>query len=277
MQRFFAQKDFFLIVSWLATLTPQAVSAKPTTELNVLDPKPTIAIIVDDLGYDLERGHRILQLPGAITISILPFTPHARELAEQAAIVGKEVLLHLPLESENDPHEAEGTLKLSMTPSELQNKIRNSIESIPGIVGVNNHTGSLFTQNTELMRVLMTVMNQHKLFFVDSRTTASSVAVDVARSIGIPVAQRDVFLDHRMNNDAFESAYRRVWDIAKKQGHAILVAHPYEKSIRFLSQNLDILEPHALVPVSQLVNSHRPIEVVQLENPKFFHKALSLK
>ena len=86
MQRFFAQKDFFLIVSWLATLIPQAVSANPTAEFNVLDTKPTIAIIVDDLGYDLERGHRILQLPGAITISILPFTPHARELAEQAAI-----------------------------------------------------------------------------------------------------------------------------------------------------------------------------------------------
>ena len=276
MRRVLAQKNFFLMVSWLVTLIPQTVSANGATEHNGLHTKPAIAVIVDDLGYDLKRGYRVLQIPGAVTISILPFTPHAQEIAEQAAIVGKEVLLHQPLESENDRHEAKGTLKLSMSTSELENRFRNSIESLPGIVGVNNHTGSLFTQNAELMRVLMTIMNQHSLFFVDSRTTASSVAVDVARSIGIPVAQRDVFLDHRIDNNAFESAYRRAWAIAKKRGYAILVAHPHEKSIRFLSQNLQTLAPHELVPVSQLVNSDRLVEVVQLENPKFVHKEPNL-
>ena len=61
-------------------------------------PLARIAIIIDDLGYQLEAGRRSINLPGPVTCAILPSTPRATKLAEAAFANGKDVLLHLPLE-----------------------------------------------------------------------------------------------------------------------------------------------------------------------------------
>ena len=52
--------------------------------------KPRIAIIIDDLGYALSLGRRVNELPGPISIAVLPATPRGKLLAEEANAAGKD-------------------------------------------------------------------------------------------------------------------------------------------------------------------------------------------
>ena len=141
--------------------------------------RPRIAIIIDDLGYERQAGERAISLPGPLAYAILPDTPRATYLAEAAHADGKEVLLHLPLQAERDHEYREpGTLLLDMSHRQFSRTFAGSFESIPHAIGVNNHRGSLLTRHPGHMAWLMEeIEKQRNLFFVDSYTTASSVAL----------------------------------------------------------------------------------------------------
>ena len=77
------------------------LTAAPTSALagEILPPDkaPAITIIIDDMGNQEVFGEQALSLPGKITYSFLPHTPHARRQAITAHTLGKEVMLHLPM------------------------------------------------------------------------------------------------------------------------------------------------------------------------------------
>lgn len=53
--------------------------------------------------------------------------------------------------------------------------VNQLLETVPGAVGVNNHQGSEATADPRLMRELMPVLRDHRLFYIDSRTTTNAV------------------------------------------------------------------------------------------------------
>src|SRR3990172_819651 len=76
------------------------VPAEPTPDGDL----PAIALIVDDMGYRHRDGQRVLALPYPLTYSFLPHAPSSRELAERAHLLGRDVLLHLPMEAQDHNH-----------------------------------------------------------------------------------------------------------------------------------------------------------------------------
>ena len=93
--------------------------------------QPRIAIIIDDLGYQLDAGRRAIDLPGPVVCAILPGTPRARQLAQGAHDNGKEVLLHLPLQAtaRRGPLEP-GGITLDMSRARLSAVFAEAIESV---------------------------------------------------------------------------------------------------------------------------------------------------
>jgi len=57
-----------------------------------------IAVIIDDIGYDLGAVEELARIRAPIAFAVLPHTPHAAEAAEILHAAGKEILLHLPME-----------------------------------------------------------------------------------------------------------------------------------------------------------------------------------
>ena len=211
-----------------------------------------LAIVVDDIGYSRDAGERVLALPNAISIAVLPFTPHAMALARRAQAIGKDVLLHQPLESEDESVQAVRTLTLNMSPDDIKKEVEAGLNAIPGVKGVSNHTGSRFTQDVPSMNALMSVVSARGLFFLDSRTTARTVAMRVASKWGVPALRRDVFLDHDREMDAIEAAFEQALAIANSRGYAVLIAHPHDITLKFLEKRLAGLEETTLVPLSSL-------------------------
>jgi len=216
-----------------------------------------LAIIIDDIGYNRVLGERTLALPGPYTLAFLPHTPHARDLAQGAVRSGKELLLHAPMSNLSGQALGPGALSAEMEFQDFTRSLRDSIGAIPGIVGVNNHMGSLLTQQPEPMSWVMTEIARHDLFFVDSRTSAASVAQATASRYGIASARRDVFLDHSHEPAAIEAELARAVRLARQRGHAIAIGHPLPETLAVLEAASEHWEIWGieLVPVSALVQA----------------------
>ena len=241
----------------LLSLLPLSAGAAGPSPRNV-HPQARIALIIDDIGDNLRLGLRAVRLPGNVTCAFLPHTPYARQLAIAAHKRDKEVMLHLPMESEEDtgPGPGPGALTLDMTRPEFIRTVDSDLEAIPYASGVNNHMGSLMTQHPGDMRWLMQEIRRHgNLFFVDSRTTEFTVAQQVARETGVPNLRRDVFLDNVQQPAAIAAQFSRLVALARRRGSAVAIGHPHPATLRFLEKRLPRLSEEGieLVAVSDLI------------------------
>jgi len=238
---------------------------------------PRIAIIIDDLGYQLGAGQRAVNLPGPVACAVLPGTPRAVMLAEAAFARGKDVLLHLPLQSMEQSVNAEpGAILLDMTRSEFARSFASSIASVPHAVGVSNHQGSLLTQHPGHMSWLMEEIEAHgDLFFVDSYTTHRSIALMSALESGVPAVRRDVFLDPDRSLETLQREFDRLKDLSRRQGMAVGIGHPYPATLAFLETELPKLadEGYELVGISEYVLRQARSEPVRNSSPggEFVH------
>ena len=218
---------------------------------------PRIAIIIDDLGYQLDAGKRAIELPGPLAYAILPDTPGSKRLAEFAHERGKEVLLHLPLQAvEHDGPPEPGGLVLDMSRSGFSAAFAKAIDSVPFAIGVSSHRGSLLTRHPGHMGWLMEeISHRQNLFFIDSYTTHHSVALRMALEAGITATRRDVFLDHDRSPEALVRELKRLKRLARKRGKAVGIGHPYPETLDMLERELPGLEREGfvLVPISQLI------------------------
>ena len=216
-----------------------------------------IAIVIDDLGDRLHDGEQVINLPGDVTVGIIPYTPYAKRLAQFAEQQNKEVLLHLPMEAMTDKYLGKGGLDTSMDQQQFFATLKRSLSFLPNIRGVNNHMGSRLTQDPEKMNWLMSGLQQFGgLYFLDSRTIDTSQAMQVANDVGIRNATRDVFLDHDRSKSKMQKQWRYFISLAKQKGSAICIAHPYPESLAFLTEKLAGLEQSGirLLKVSELIH-----------------------
>ena len=218
---------------------------------------PKVAIIIDDVGFDVELARSFLDLKLPLTLSILPTAPHAQAIAREAMGKGAEVLLHLPMEPKesNGDGPGSGALLEKMGEEEFVETLNGHLSRIPGIKGVNNHMGSLLTEREDKMALLFRELKKRHLFYVDSRTTPQTVASRVATEMKVPVASRSVFLDHDLSQEAMKVQWERLLAMARQHGHAVVIAHPHRETLVFLREHLQDLRSEArLVRVADIVN-----------------------
>jgi uncharacterized protein len=216
-----------------------------------------LAILLDDLGSDSAAAEQIFALHHPITISVLPEHAHSVEIADQARRRGYEVMLHLPMQSVGKEQPERQELRPGMSAAEVTALVEQFLGDVPGVKGVNNHQGSQATADAELMAELMPVLRRHNLFYVDSRTTAATVAYDAARKEGVPAAFRNVpFLDDVENVAAIEKQLTLAIRGAREKGEAIAIGHPHPATLQALRTMLPRAKAQGvkLVFVSDLVH-----------------------
>ncbi len=236
-----------------------------------------IAIIIDDIGYNRPAGEHIINLPGALTYAVIPFTPFAKKLATLAHTNNKEILLHLPMEATVRKQLDTGGLTVNQSKYELKDLVNSSLSAVPYVSGFNNHMGSLLTTDRKAMEWIMEEASSQQLFFIDSVTNAASIAGKVASEHGIPNLRRDVFLDNNPSEEKIHRAFLQLLSKAKNNGYAIGIAHPHPGTIKYLSSHLKNLHEKGveLVSVSKLVQAHW-VSNSTLSNDNLLHLVSSL-
>ncbi|MBF0183965.1 MAG: divergent polysaccharide deacetylase family protein [Magnetococcales bacterium] len=221
----------------------------------------TLAIVIDDLGYDWPHSKAIAELPADITLAILPRVPFSRDVARLGKKLGKEMLLHQPMEPMRYPHTSPGpgAMLVQMDASRWQTILRENLSQLPEVVGINNHMGSRLTEHTAAMDATMQVLLDKQLFFIDSRTSDNSIAADRANANQVPTAVRDVFLDNTAEEGAILRQLHRLERLALSHGEAIGIGHPYRATVAALQQWLPTL-PGKGIRLQRVSRFLRPVE-----------------
>ena len=212
--------------------------------------------MIDDLGNDDGALARIEALPAPVAGAVLPALPRSRETARALAASGKDVLLHLPMEP-LDPRAqpGPGLVRTGMTRREIARIVAADLDDVPGAMGINNHMGSRASADRPTMDAVLAVAKERNLFFLDSRTTAFTVAAEEAGRLGVPCRSRSVFLDDVPEEGAIRAQLERAAAEARSEGAAIAIGHPHAATLAVLEREIPRLRAEGLriVAVSELV------------------------
>jgi uncharacterized protein len=215
--------------------------------------KPSITILIDDIGYKFKEDLRALALPGPVAYAILPHAPHTQKMSQVAFNRGKDILLHQPMQAEvmdKNEYLGPGALTLNMTRKDFLKTLNINIQAVPNLIGINNHMGSLLTRHPGHMQWLMETMKKNGQFYVDSVTSDYSVAARLAKENDIPYLTRDIFLDHKQSPAYVRKQFMELVRVAKQNGSALGIGHPHISTIEVLSKVLPDLNKYGVKIIS---------------------------
>jgi polysaccharide deacetylase 2 family uncharacterized protein YibQ len=214
-----------------------------------------IAIVVDDLGRSLGEIDRLARLGVPVTYAVLPFESRTGEVVARLRAEGAEFLVHLPMEPRDGENPGPGALLAGLPDRKLRRLTEAALDAVPGAAGVNNHMGSRLTADPRAMRAVLEVVARRRLFFLDSRTTAESVAYDLAVELGVPAARRSVFLDAEPGIEPETEAFAALVAAARAEGAAIGIGHPRRSTFELLEREVPAARAAGIefVPLSFLL------------------------
>ena len=205
---------------------------------------PSLALIIDDLGYNGTISRAMVSLPVDLTLAILPGGQFSREIATMGYQAGREILLHQPMEPKGFPsvNPGPGAMYASMGPARIQRVLNDNLGRLPEAVGINNHMGSSLTENSMAMDAVMQVLLNRGMFFIDSRTSDATVAMQRAEFYHVPTSSREIFIDNVQDVDAIFVQLIKLQRLALRHGTAIGIGHPYKSTLIAIQQWLPQLE-----------------------------------
>lgn len=229
--------------------------SKPRTKI---EKKSKVAIIIDDIGWNLSLIKEIEEINKPLTLAILPKAPYSLKILNDIKNNKNfEFILHLPLEPSspavcND----KGLIKVNMDKEEIEKTFEDNVKDfLPFVKGVNNHMGSLYTINEEKMEILLSKIKEKNLFFVDSLTNSKSCGYRIAKELGIKTTKRDIFLDISNDSETINSQIDKLIELAKEKGKAIGIGHARKTTLEILKNRISDFEKNSieLVTVSNLL------------------------
>ncbi|MEQ9326469.1 MAG: divergent polysaccharide deacetylase family protein [Rhodospirillales bacterium] len=219
------------------------------------DSRPLVSIVIDDVGLNSARTSQVAALKGPITIAFLPYSDNLPDQASKVRAAGHETIVHVPMEPSAQEDPGPNALLVRLPEQELKRRLDWALKRFDGFVGFNNHMGSRFTANAARMELVAEAARERGLLFLDSVTSADSVAFQVVSNRGVPAARRDVFLDNDSSFEPILVQLDRVEKVARETGSAIAIGHPHEATIEALNQWLGEIEARGLqlAPLSAVV------------------------
>lgn len=231
--------------TWLRNAVASAVS----------DERPIIAIVIDDLGLNRPKTAELNSLPAPLTLAFLPYAGRIEAQTEAANEAGHELMLHMPMEPLGADWPGPDALTTQIDRDEFIARLIKNLDRFEGFVGINNHMGSRLTADRPRMEAVMQELRKRDVLFLDSKTNARSVAVEMAGESGVPNTTRDIFLDHVIDFEAIKRQLARTERVARQSGSAVAIGHPHGATIKALREWLPRLEERGfrLAPISAVV------------------------
>ncbi len=217
--------------------------------------KKLIAIVIDDMGINKKRTAEINAIKAPITASFLTYGTQLAEQVQTSKDSGHEIILHIPMEPYSAANTAPDQLLVKMSNEQIADRFEKMLQKIDGLKGGNNHMGSRFTENREKLAVVMKILKEKNMFFLDSKTSVKAIGCEVAAKYDVDCANRDVFLDNENNFEYITGQLKRTERIAQNKGYAIAIGHPKSETVKALQnwlKNLD-KDKFETVTISELL------------------------
>lgn len=197
-------------------------------------PKGSIAIVIDDWGYNLNNLAALERIKVPLTAAVLPNLPYSAEISRQLHSRGFEIILHLPMEPRQEQSLEEDTVRTSMDEAQIRRILARDLENLGFAKGVSNHMGSRATEDARTMSAVFRELKDRGLYFFDSLVSARSVCPALARKTGLRFAKRDVFLDNQQDRDYIRGQVEKLKARARLNGKAIGIGHDRRLTLEVL-------------------------------------------
>jgi polysaccharide deacetylase 2 family uncharacterized protein YibQ len=213
------------------------------------DPRPKIAVVVDDLGVMRERTEQTLALPGPLTLAWFPFAHRLPEQVAAGSACGHEAMLHMPMQANTNSILQTGPdpLRVDIPPIENLLRLKAALDAVPNIVGLNNHMGTVATRDAALMALVAQEIRARNMLFLDSLVIPHSQGIVQAEKAGVPAAARDVFIDNTSNASIIRGQLLATEATARRFGYAIAIGHPRPHTLAALEEWLPTLHGKGFV------------------------------
>ncbi|MCG7406110.1 divergent polysaccharide deacetylase family protein [Paenibacillus sp. ACRRX] len=210
-----------------AAIPNEQLNLPQVTNLQAIQDKKSVAIVIDDFGNKMKGTELMLKLPVHITVAVMPFLQTSVADAKLAHQMGHEVIVHMPMEPKSGKASwlGPGAILSSQSDEEIEKRIRTAIDAVPHAVGMNNHMGSKITGDKRVMRVVLRVIKEKGMYFLDSKTNYRSVIGEVAKEIGVPVVNNQIFLDDVYSESHVTKQWSKVLDQLKSSAACITIGH----------------------------------------------------
>lgn len=219
---------------------PRAITPLPLKP--ALGPGPKIVIVIDDIGNTGKHVPEFVTLGNRVTYAILPLLAHSRTFSSLSRKTGAEVILHLPLESAKGTIPGKGLITDAMPDKDVLRVLRHDLDSVPNVIGLNNHMGSKGTSDSRIMTIILKELKRRGFFFLDSKTTSTSTAKEVAKKVGVAYLERDIFLDNIDAPEPIRQEVLKLSKIARARGYAIGIGHYRPNTLQVLREEIPRLE-----------------------------------
>lgn len=230
---------------------------------------PRIAIVIDDVGLNSKRIETLLTVPEIMTLAFLPYANHLDRNVAKIRKAGHEAMLHLPMEPiGNIADPGPNALLKKYSLEEIRKKTIANLDRLTGYVGVNNHMGSKFTAYPEGMAVVMDVLKERQVLFLDSKTAAKSAGYRLAKERGLPAGIRDIFIDNTIKVPAIIKQLMKVEELARRKGLAIAIGHPHRETIEALKQWMPeaVKRGFQFIPISAALVPQTDVNAIANQN-----------
>lgn len=186
-----------------------------------------LAIVIDDFGNHSEGTDAMLALGIPITAAIMPFMSTSKEDMEKVIQNKKEAIIHLPMEPEVGKASWLGPrgIVTTLSDEEIKNRVKDAVKELDKAKGINNHMGSKAVQDRRVMDNIIEIAASNNLFFLDSKTTAKTIAGESCKSKGVKYYSRDIFLDNVKDVKSIEKQLDKAGKVALEKGYAIAIGH----------------------------------------------------
>ncbi|MDA0656271.1 MAG: divergent polysaccharide deacetylase family protein [Proteobacteria bacterium] len=218
--------------------------------------RPAISIVLDDLGIDQRRTGNAIDMPAPLTLAFIPYGYNLRTHTARAHASGHELLVHIPMEPlDMAANPGKNALLTTLTEKQLRSRLEWNLTRFQGYVGINNHMGSKFTAWGPGMKIVLQTLKNRGLLFLDSKTNKDTRGYRLAKSLSVPHAVRDVFIDHVISEESITRQLRLLEKIARERGGAIGIGHPHDATIAALKIWIPAAKKRGIVfvPISVLV------------------------
>ncbi len=224
-------------------VVPESEPAAPVPEAE----QGVVYFVLDDVGYTVSELERFLEVGMPMTVSVLPHLPYSTEAARLAAERGHDVILHMPMEPQNDADPGPGAIMVDHSPEEVRGLLESALASVPDAIGANNHMGSAATADARIMREVLDALSVDGLFFLDSYTAVESTVSEIAAELSLPSMRRTIFVDHDLDPEAMREALEEGIEHAAAYGAAILIGHVQTQILpQLLAEALEAAERRAV-------------------------------
>lgn len=227
--------------------TPWQTYARP---FDAADPRPRIAIVITDLGLaHAPTNAAIRRLPGPVTLAFTPYAPDLEAWLIAAREGGHETLMMLPMEPDTYPHDDPGphSLLTSLGPDVNRGRLEWVLSRGAGYVGVVTEMGSRFTASEEALTPILAALGERGLLVLDNGAAPNSRIGDLAGRFGLPRAANSRLIDAETDRDAIDLRLQELEDLARENGFAVGLAHPYPLTFERLASWIPMLERKGIV------------------------------